>query len=750
MRGIKSADGTQQLTGRDVITGPNGSGKTTRTQALGVALLGYQPGGGRLPSETMKLARGDHMVIGIETEDFTVLREFASKGAKVEQKIMLFPPEDDARTAAGMERAIEQKLGKHPAMFDFNEFLGLSDMKRREFIYGLADPGGGAGGGNGNGGAGNGNGNGNGAGQRRDGKYVADILKRRLALPPESDPEAIQTLRIDIDDCAGNAPAGAAGQGDGFAQVLQAMSDYAKEQASLWRREREKASGASQKIAEYKNKLEQTDRDLDENKRKLEGLYKKQSLAESGLAKAEAEQRRLAACNERISAILREMGEIDGAVCNTDPAELHALIAQYKADIKHADNGAEISRLAAEADAAGAAVPGCQAEVDRLLEEYQELRAKKAANESLLEKIGAQRGECPIDCRIKCDKDFAETVRSIKDENEWLDGSMAEVVSQGEKARAELEGAKKAEHDARCRIGSIQEGEIAVLRENEAIMAVVREFEAEIAKIENFESDKAMRAAEKKGELLAVSPEGGGLWELCDITPLKFGVQELAGEISSLNAQIGEQAKARNALANLKNSVMDSVIAGYHAENWKRIAEAVGPKGLQGELVKDALSPMAGAIQEKLRHMGVDREFYFQTEDDKGKEVFQFGWRGPDGGQRNFDALSTGEQLLLMAALMAAIIEKLDPPLKMLCIDNAENLDRENVLRVINGLTAAGAGLDNIIISGVMDVAPEDVPGWHVWELGAAAPAPADGPATAAGAGNGGAAAAWAGKGGAA
>jgi hypothetical protein len=99
MRDIKGANTEQELTGRDIIIGNNGSGKTTRAQAIGAALMGYVPGGGKLPSETIKLASGSAMTVGLKTDGFEFSRTFARKGAKIEQSISLMPPHDE-NTAA--------------------------------------------------------------------------------------------------------------------------------------------------------------------------------------------------------------------------------------------------------------------------------------------------------------------------------------------------------------------------------------------------------------------------------------------------------------------------------------------------------------------------------------------------------------------------------------------------------------------------------------------------------------------------
>jgi exonuclease SbcC len=280
-----------------------------------------------------------------------------------------------------------------------------------------------------------------------------------------------------------------------------------------------------------------------------------------------------------------------------------------------------------------------------------------------------------------------------------------------------LNAAKLDEQTARDMIDRLRQEEFSAFRDNERLRREIRAAEDRLAKAETFYIIKAERLAAKRGELARFLPENAEEWLLIDTAALRERERELTAEIDSLKSKIAEQTKARNALGNLKNSIADGIAAGYHAEAWKRIAEAVGPKGLQGEMVKDVLAPLTEDIQAKLRQMNIDRTFYFQTMDDKGKEVFQFGWQDSDGKRRNFDALSTGEQMLLLIALMTTIIERLNPPLKILVIDNAENLDSGNIRRVLNGLTTAGANLDNIIFIGVMNISPDDAPGWHVWNL---------------------------------
>ena len=156
-------------------------------------------------------------------------------------------------------------------------------------------------------------------------------------------------------------------------------------------------------------------------------------------------------------------------------------------------------------------------------------------------------------------------------------------------------------------------------------------------------------------------------------------------------------------------------MAAYHVECWKQIADEIGQGGIQGEIVKDLLNPLKEDIDRKLHAIGLDVEFFFLTENEKGREIFNFGW-ADDKSTRPFESLSQGEQLLLLVAMMTTIIEKNNPPIKVLALDNVNHLDKNNVNRVIKGLNVAGAAMDNIILAGVVE--PEETEGWTVWTLG--------------------------------
>ena len=688
MRGIKGANTEQPLTGRDIITGRNGAGKTTRAQALGVSLLGYAPGGGKLAAETFKLASASEMTVGLKTDEFEFTRTFAKKEKTVSQTVTIMPPNGE-KTAADKEKRIESELGKLPVMLDFSEFIGLSDSNRREFIYSLVDD------------------------DNGDIDDVIEMLRQNIKLPESADPKQAELLEAAIEECAA-----AFTEADTLQDGLKKMNDYAKEQVSYWKKERDKAVGAAQKVSEYKNDIAATDRNLEANRAKLADLQGELQKIAGEIAAAEEKNTNAERIRSRLAEIQDNIANLKEQKSESDPEEIKSLIEQYKSDIKEVDNGSPIKVKQVELESARKKQQQLIEKQNKSREAYYAIKSEKDANIALLDKINNSNGVCAIDCRIKCDNDFSAYISELEAAIEQHTAAMNEAIKAGKEINDEATATAERISGYEKEIERLQNEEIEAHRDNAAIQEVITDLTKDLAAAENFETERAAKIAALEEELRVVpneykTPEFASV----DVGGLITRRDELKGIVDDLSAQIDEQTKARNALAAMKSTMVDGTEAGYNVENWKAIAEAVGVNGLQGKLVKDVLLPLTDDVQAKLDKIGIARKFRFITTDDKGKEIFQFGWEG-ENGLRNFDALSTGEQMLLLIALMTTIIERLDPPLKVLVIDNSENLDRENLLHVLNGLTIAGESFDNIIFCGVFKLDPNDAPGWKVWELG--------------------------------
>lgn len=699
--GFKGQDGAQTLTGRDIIYGPNGSGKSTRAQAIQLAILGYVPGNGKTASDTFKLTSGDRLSVGLTTDSgFAFDRVFERKAStkrggaveiKIEQEITVSPARGEKKTAE-KEARIASELGSFPAMLDFSEFLSLSDLRRREFIYGLSAVDG-------------------------SGWFDRDGIKIHLdsmlfGTVEEDNPEMATAMQETLDEAMGEYAPGMDAQ-----QGLQAMHDYAKIQVSYWAKEYDKATAAAQKIAAYKNELEQTDRNLEANRARLADLHTALTDASVTLSAARERSRRIDAARERATVLEAETARIREEQPPREPEDLQTQIARIEGQLSEkTDYAAARAKIDMALAAARAEYDRATAERNAAWIEAGSRRKDVVIFDTQIKEIEAQHGVCVIDRKIKCTKDFGPFLAHLREEIGKAQAAQKAAEDRQDAAEAAVDAATQRIRLAEQQQAALQNSERSETEQRFQMERTLRSLQIMLTEAKGFDELKAQKLRARAEEMERLAPDAAQ--EPADLSEISARVEDLNTEIATLQDTIDEQQKTRTTLANLQNSMIDGKAAEYRKLCWKQISEAVGPAGLQGELVKSLLEPIRADVQEKLCQIGLDRQFFFQTSSERGKEVFQFGWTAENGTRVNFDALSTGEQMMLLIALMTAIIERRNPPLKLLVIDNINHLDRGNIGRVIAGAQAAGSRMDNILFLGVIDGFTVDgLDGWTPWGL---------------------------------
>ena len=101
--------------------------------------------------------------------------------------------------------------------------------------------------------------------------------------------------------------------------------------------------------------------------------------------------------------------------------------------------------------------------------------------------------------------------------------------------------------------------------------------------------------------------------------------------------------------------IVDLKKADANVEALKQLIVALGPKGLQGEMIKEMIQPFSKIVNDLLHAIDPEKELTFRFQDVRGNEIFEMGWKR---GEHfiPFEALSTGERVLFSAALMTALI----------------------------------------------------------------------------------------------
>ncbi|MBU3205178.1 hypothetical protein [Clostridium algidicarnis] len=696
MENIKGQKTVQELTGKDILIGSNGVGKTTRLQALAIALQGYVPGQGKKSEETFKLSNSDSMAIGLNTDDFSFTREFKKKVTKskdgstkesISQSLNVSPSKGETKITE-KEARILSELGSFSAMLDFNEFLTLSDSKRREFIYNLAG--------------------------FNSEEWTKEKVKRYLlnslltAKLEVNNPEQYELMELIITDVLKEYP-----KKYDITSGLQSMIDWTKTKLSYWNDEKKRSTAAVQKLGELKNQLSDTDRNLKVNKEEIEKLQSELVKVEKQISEDTQKKKNIDAKLVKIEQLKKSVADEELKRCSINATETESKIKELKEKIKEVDNSEKIKQIEDQ-------ILKLEHETEPLLEDRDEVKTKGIelksqieTNQKTLDRIKNVKDCCVLDKRIACNKDFSKFLdytegqvktlelqkQILADTYKELDGKMDTL----NKKYLELEAIKK----------SLNQEELEANRNNNVITAEINKLENLLNQAKSFDTLKIEKIARLKEELSKLQNE-----PVDPIAPLDILQKQSDGisiNISSLKAKIDEQEKAKTTLSNLKASMIDSKTAEYSYINFKSLDNVLGAKGLQGELMKETLEPIQVNIQSNLNAMDIENEFYFTTETAGGKEVFQFGWKDKFGDKRNFDALSTGQQMILLIAMLTTFIEKANPNCKILAIDNIENLDSDNFKRVIEGLNKISDKLDNIILSGV--ISANEVEGFKIWDL---------------------------------
>jgi hypothetical protein len=121
-RAIKGLTFTTPLSPVTLLVGDNFEGKTTRTDALRLALLGHLPELGKNNKDTMGLASGREMHVEATGDDGTVIsRTFKMKGDSVSKEVSVPQALEDC----------EQLV----VMLDATQYFNLSDRARVEYVF---------------------------------------------------------------------------------------------------------------------------------------------------------------------------------------------------------------------------------------------------------------------------------------------------------------------------------------------------------------------------------------------------------------------------------------------------------------------------------------------------------------------------------------------------------------------------------------------------------------------------------------
>lgn len=729
MQDFKGKTGIQELTGMDIFVGPNGSGKTTLHQTVGVAITGNVPGQERTLQNTYKFCSGESMGAGLIMKNGFQFTRTLTKTTKEDKKtgltnveigqdIMLAPMQGE-KTLTQKTARVGAEVGNATFMLDFGEFINLPSNKRREFIYNLSPV----------------------KSSVWDLEAIGNYLKKSLlsAELKENNPDKYAAMEKTIAETIKSYPLGYDVQ-----YGLTAMIGYVSGQVSYWKKEKSTTEGAVRKLAEIKNKLDETDRGIAANKLELDGTQEKLLKLTGELAGDIEKKKQYEALRDSITELQAAIALIN---LETNPYKTEELEEQKKAEtakiIPEVDYQKQRDDLKIKVDLAKTNIQDYRDSLDIIKNSItmanNEITSHQASLKRVDEEVSCKK-RCVINHKIGCDKDFTAYKTFADDKIIELQDLVRSHQKDVTNTTKLLNDAIKEQENLDVQVLDTFRKEKSDIKFNQDLKDAIALLDTKITASTNFETNKADKVKEKQDRLDILLEQERTQEPLLDISASLLLKEGYENNITALKAKIEEQNKAKTTDSNLYTSLFDNKTSVHYFDCYTLVKDLIGAKGIQGDIVKTIIGPIQSDVQEKLDKLCVDRNFYFSTETDTGKEIFQFGWtktvpdKWADEGVReieqNFDALSTGEQLLLLCCLMVTIIERSDPKLKLLAIDNINDLDESNFNKVIEGLSIIGTSMDNILISGVVEQylneqdengfpqPLDEFNGFKVWRLG--------------------------------
>lgn len=734
LNNFKGNNVVRRLSGFDIYTGQNGIGKTSIIQALALAMQGNIPEEPKKEEDIFNKFSSStkEMSVGLEMDNFSFERQYekttknkagGTKEIKIKKDIVLSPSNEE-RTQKDKENRIEDEMGSFPVMLNFNEFLNLTDGKKREFIYKLVqfDPG------------------------SWDKESIMQYLDQKLLTYElkENNESQYDALISVIEEVMGEYKPDKEAH-----ESIISMLEYAKKKTSEWDTSRKEAMAGSKKIAELKNQLQETTRNLKQTKEELEELNnqlveaEKQKTGEILKEKVRAEREREA---QEIEAKIKTLEETDHTKAIEELEEKIKSIDDELLELEEKQISLGTQR-AEEIEKQQEKIQELEAKIKILDKEIQELDTQRAEEKgkyigikTILDKmkVSNENKKCIIDSKINCNQDWSKLIESYKTD-------LVQVINDGKEVATKLENKTKEKESLNEEIKKINDSAEQKFKVFEDTLKTIinKKDQAKDSKrasaviLETYKADmssKDTRLKEHREKLQDLKELPEELRSLVEMELLEKQIEGIKLNIASTKGLIEEKEKTKTTLQNLQSTMIDFEEADMMFLCFKEVANALGQNGLQGKLLKESIEPLQNLIDENLKLMGIDHEFYINTQTDRGKEVFQFGWKVSNddledmediekfeaqvdqiNNHRNFDSLSDGQKMMTLVAILTAFIEKADPKVKVLALDNAQDLDKHNLEKVLEGLKKIKHKFHNIIVAGVIDV-PE-CEEYTIWNL---------------------------------
>lgn len=663
-----------------IFRGTSGSGKSTWLEAVRVAVLGNDPGYGKLLSETMAFASDHRMSVAVSNPEMIVKRVFEHSKGKASQTIIINGTKKATLKAA--EPELDEFFGRFPMMLNPDEFFDMSDDKKIAFLFGLSN-------------------------EESDSEFLrrkcimktldshtdswTSILKYEFETSDYFNLERDQFTKLvslTIDNVAKkDAPAGRALTkvfSELFSVVLpngqETLSMYAfklRDEINATRRARQDAESANRKLIEEKSeKMKLVNYSEKENRFEVEKLRFEISEIEKDLHARE----RLSAAKERLTNGL-EIHRLAVVTAAVKVNELESKIPS-EADKEEAvkichDCEVEGYRLAEKVFKAEVKRLKIEEEYAKIVTEHNSVTSKSLCTACGTEVKCSKCGTVSKEVQLKIGKKVKETSKKVQEIYNYV-GAVLETFDSNDLDQKKINGIIAYHSQV------VEFHEIAVERH----------------------SGLSKLVSEEKENLDKIEEPGAGT-ETMKITLKSLKVSLAERLVAEKNHQWLRTLEATISSAN-------ETIYNSEAQVYALLASEKAVKKVRNELTKSATGVIEEACNKLLEKVDPSFKLTYEIEDGK----FDIRCIGVEGREVAFKTLSGGEKVLYLSAQLLALMTIVDPKLKILEVEMGE-LSGNLVPPFMEALKSMTEGLDvQVVLSSCHTDFEVKDDAWTVHQMG--------------------------------
>lgn len=702
LQNFKGSNETHELGKVNLLCGVSGAGKSAMIQALTFLTAGYLTDGTEVykkPEEIFKLASADDMNV-ILTNDMGTFERGITRSVKVklEGTEVKYSRTADVsnkfgeKTATQLADRITSDFGIHESVLNFPSFANLSAEEQKKFIFSIYPV--------------------------DKEKWTKEAIVAYLSdkLVGNINETATEILEVVADMCVNASVNTATEHVKKKYNELNAQkgADEVKMQnlTEIRQRDTESVRGlavAKQNQTIYTDRIgqlsEQLQKAITHNQQIRDSELRKTKLKEE-LEKLSSDladkQNLLESHDNEIVELLNLKEELSKPqTLDDDVKRLNDQLLQIDASVQiafeyknnKADDLTECQNMCDEAEKA---VIQAQSNVDQATNILNGIKTTFA-------KLSAFDGTCPLSCSVKCNTDMSPVIQELEQDIERNRLLVVELETQRDLAKARFDGLVKGyqdflepEYEKACEeynnhfefyAQKKAEYDVAVANMLENASKVTNELARLTTLISNIQTQDTIINSEIKVLETKTTDCIDEIADLeanvkmpIDVELIQTDIDVLKQHLKDVNEQIEEKVKAKTNLENLANLEEEAAKTLAQWQTYKLVREALGSKGLAGQMIIEAINPMVSGIQHNLDTLMGGVEFYVDTDN------FNFGWKSSKG-KCSYETLSGGETLILTTAMLIEFMQK-TCRYKLLLIDNINHTDVELSKRFVSGVVA--------------------------------------------------------------